>query len=399
MCVRHGIDIIYHASWIDDEGMEMLDKAKNKHIVAPGINWLIATIYEAGAFGYSFEKAEQVGYQKELDVAIKGLKEMHRRGITVLPGGDYGFAWTPHGTYARDLEHFVKLLDFTPMESIVAATAGVARLFMRDSELGKIKPGFFADCILVDGNPVDDVAVLQKHDKLDVIMINGRIHKASYKEFVRFEQPSPVMEPREEVKLTNFVAYELDDGTKRTRIGHLDQAKGTITPIAFASGTPIENLYQVIEVGEDNVIAGGEPFPLTDTLNILAPISGRDVLAVGKNYSEHAKEFNASGYDSSDKVDMPTHPVIFTKRATSIVANEEDILLHENFTETLDYEGEIGVIIGKGGFQISETDAEQHIWGYTIINDVTAREKQRDHKQFFIGAWYYRYLALRECQR
>jgi len=122
-----------------------------------------------------------------------------------------------------------------------------------------------------------------------------------------------------------------------------------------------------------------------NSVNILPPISGRDVLAVGKNYSEHAKEFNASGYDSSDKVDMPTHPVIFTKRATSIIANEEDILLHEDFTSTLDYEGEIGVIIGKGGFQISEAEAHNHVFGYTIINDVTAREKQRDHKQFFIG--------------
>lgn len=120
-------------------------------------------------------------------------------------------------------------------------------------------------------------------------------------------------------------------------------------------------------------------------MNILPPISGRDILAVGKNYSEHAKEFHASGYDSSDKVAMPTHPVVFTKRATSIVANEEDILLHENFTDTLDYEGEIGVIIGKGGFQISQERAADHIWGYTIINDVTAREKQRDHKQFYIG--------------
>lgn len=98
---------------------------------------MIATIYEAGAFGYSFEKAEQVGHKKELEMAIKGLKEMHRRGITVLPGGDYGFACTPHGTYARDLEHFVKLLDFTPMESIVAATAGVAKSFMHEMNLAR----------------------------------------------------------------------------------------------------------------------------------------------------------------------------------------------------------------------------------------------------------------------
>lgn len=82
---------------------------------------------------------------------------------------------------------------------------------------------------------------------------------------------------------------------------------------------------------------------------------------------------------------MPTHPVVFTKRSTSIVAHNSDILLHSGFTSTLDYEGEIGVILGKGGSQISSADADAHVWGYTIINDVTAREKQRDHKQFFIG--------------
>lgn len=82
---------------------------------------------------------------------------------------------------------------------------------------------------------------------------------------------------------------------------------------------------------------------------------------------------------------MPTHPVVFTKRSTSIIAHNSEILLHTGFTSTLDYEGEIGVIIGKGGFRISSADADAHVWGYTIINDVTAREKQRDHKQFYIG--------------
>jgi 2-keto-4-pentenoate hydratase/2-oxohepta-3-ene-1,7-dioic acid hydratase in catechol pathway/pimeloyl-ACP methyl ester carboxylesterase len=90
-------------------------------------------------------------------------------------------------------------------------------------------------------------------------------------------------------------------------------------------------------------------------------------------------------YDASDKADQPTHPVIFTKRATSIIAHGEEIYSHPDFTETLDYEGEIGVIIGKSGFRIREEDALNHIWGYTIINDVTARERQKDHKQFYIG--------------
>lgn len=176
--VKHGVEIIYHASYIDEgqvaqsmlytlhcshfsEGMNLLEKNKHRHIVAPGLNWLWATLYEAEAFGYPTSKAESVGYKKELEVAIRGLREMHKRGITVLPGGDYGFAWTPHGTYARDLEHFVKLLEFTPMEAIISATAGVATLFMREDELGLVKPGYFADLILVNGNPLDDVTVLQ----------------------------------------------------------------------------------------------------------------------------------------------------------------------------------------------------------------------------------------------
>jgi imidazolonepropionase-like amidohydrolase len=381
MCIKHGVDIIYHASWIDEEGMDMLEKNKHKHIVAPGINWLIGTLYDSSAFGYSFEKAEQVGYKTELDVAIKGLKEMHRRGITVLPGGDYGFAWTPHGTYARDLEHFVKLLDFTPMESIVASTAGVAKLFMREDELGKIKPGYFADCILVDGDPIENISVLQEHDKLNVIMINGRIHKASYKEFLKPEQPTRELASAKPAKLTNFVAYELGDGTGRSRMGHFDQESGTITPLAFASGTPINNLYEVIEAGEDNVKASGEPFAVTEKVSVLPPISGRDIIAIGKNYGDHVKE---TASDAS-KVELPSCPIVFTKRSTAIIANEEDILLHDGWTEQLDYEGEIGVIIGKGGFQISEADAPNHIWGYTIINDVSAREQQIAHVQAYVG--------------
>ena len=77
--------MIYHASYIDNESTEILENNKHKLVVAPEINWLWATVYEAAPFGYSFEKAEQVGYMKELQTAIRALKEMHERGITVLP--------------------------------------------------------------------------------------------------------------------------------------------------------------------------------------------------------------------------------------------------------------------------------------------------------------------------
>ncbi|RAO68606.1 uncharacterized protein BHQ10_004618 [Talaromyces amestolkiae] len=181
----------------------------------------------------------------------------------------------------------------------------------------------------------------------------------------------------------NYCAYI--DPSREHRIGHLDLNTEQIQPLSFVSGTRLSNLYEVIEAGEKNIAASQEnSIPLSD-VKLLPPISGRDILAVGKNYVEHAKEFNSSGFDASDKNDQPTLPVIFTKRATSIVAHGEPVLLHPGFTETPDYEGEIGVIIGKAGHKISEADAMEYVWGYTIINDFTARERQRDHKQFFIG--------------
>lgn len=183
---------------------------------------------------------------------------------------------------------------------------------------------------------------------------------------------------------TNYVAYKDPKALGHARIGSLDLETSTIQPLAYLSGAPISTLYEVIEIGDRQTKPLGEKLSL-DHVELLAPISDRDVLAVGKNYAEHAKEFNSSGYDSSDKVDQPTHPVIFTKRSTSIIASGEPILAHEGFTESPDYEGEIGVIIGKSGFHIDEADAMDYVWGYTIINDMTARERQRDHKQFYIG--------------
>jgi 2-keto-4-pentenoate hydratase/2-oxohepta-3-ene-1,7-dioic acid hydratase in catechol pathway len=182
---------------------------------------------------------------------------------------------------------------------------------------------------------------------------------------------------------TNYASYNSSEDST-PRVGHYDLENGTVQPLSFLSGTPLTSLYQVIEAGETNIRAYDEAIPVSST-RILAPFTGRDILAVGKNYFDHAKEFNNSGFDSSDKVDVPSHPVIFTKRATSIIADGDTIFPHPGFTETMDYEGEIGVVLGKAAFRVSEQDAMDYVWGYTIINDMTARERQRDHKQFFIG--------------
>jgi 2-keto-4-pentenoate hydratase/2-oxohepta-3-ene-1,7-dioic acid hydratase in catechol pathway len=91
--------------------------------------------------------------------------------------------------------------------------------------------------------------------------------------------------------------------------------------------------------------------------------------------------------------------VIFTKRATSIVAHGEPIFPHLGFTDTADYEGEIGVILGKTGFRVPEEKAMDYVWGYTIINDMTARERQRDHKQFYIGKSPDTFCPIVSCKK
>jgi len=171
------VDNIYHASFTDAEGMDMLEAAKDRVFVAPGINWLITTLNDAGPWGYTPSAAEAAGYKRELEIAIEGLREMHRRGVRVLPGGDYGFAWCPHGTYARDLEHFVKLLGFSPMEAILSATAQGGEMMGQPQDLGKVQAGYLADLIIIDGDPLGDVTILQDQRKIVAIMKDGAFHK------------------------------------------------------------------------------------------------------------------------------------------------------------------------------------------------------------------------------
>src|SRR5689334_18329641 len=160
-CLRHGIELIYHASFTDEEALDMLEAAKDRIFVAPGIAWLINTSYHAAEWGISPDTAKQMGYHRELEIAVQTLQKMHKRGIRILPGGDYGFAWIKHGTNAKDLEYFVKYLGYTPMEALLAATKLGGEIMMRGHELGQIKEGHLADLVLVDGDPLASIAVLQ----------------------------------------------------------------------------------------------------------------------------------------------------------------------------------------------------------------------------------------------
>lgn len=177
-CVRHGIQNIYHASFTDEEALDMLEAAKAHHLVAPGIAWLINVARHAGPWGIHPGTPLTIKYERELEACIASMKKMHRRGIRICIGGDYGFAWTPQGTNAKDLETFVTMLGFTPMEAIQAATKNGGDIMNMGHELGMIKEGYLADLLLVDGDPLTDVRILQNKDRLLAIMKDGKFHKA-----------------------------------------------------------------------------------------------------------------------------------------------------------------------------------------------------------------------------
>jgi imidazolonepropionase-like amidohydrolase len=176
-CIRHGIELVYHASFADEEALDMLEANKDKHFVAPGLAWLVRTNFNASEFGITPEVAEKMGYKRELEVATDTLRKMHKRGIRILPGGDYGFAWMPHGTNANDLQYLVDYVGMTPKEALLAATRLGGEIMMHPNELGQLKPGFLADIVMVDGNPLTDLGIMTEPARIAMVMKDGIIHK------------------------------------------------------------------------------------------------------------------------------------------------------------------------------------------------------------------------------
>ncbi|MEM9385595.1 MAG: fumarylacetoacetate hydrolase family protein [Pseudomonadota bacterium] len=119
---------------------------------------------------------------------------------------------------------------------------------------------------------------------------------------------------------------------------------------------------------------------------ILRP--SKNVICVGKNYRAHAEEFTRSGYDSSAAPggdSVPSSVIIFSKAACSLTGAHDDVPVPWQITSEVDYEAELGVVIGKAGRHIAPADAYAHVWGYTVINDVTARDLQAKHRQWLLG--------------
>jgi 2-keto-4-pentenoate hydratase/2-oxohepta-3-ene-1,7-dioic acid hydratase in catechol pathway len=184
------------------------------------------------------------------------------------------------------------------------------------------------------------------------------------------------------------IAAYLDQG--RPGVGIISSDLQSILPLELTAADRARGALPVVEL-----LAGGGPMPGTGapvalaSVQLIAPVPRprRNIFCVGKNYHAHAKEFAGSGFDSSAKPggDIPAVPIYFTKVPESVIGPGEPIVIVPGVSTAIDYEAELAVVIGRGGKGIKAADAMGHVWGYTIINDVTARDWQSRHMQWILG--------------
>jgi imidazolonepropionase-like amidohydrolase len=174
--VRHGFRVLYHCSYADEEALDLLEAKKDEIFIAPAIGLAWAAIHADPSLGVPQANVDRglrmMALQRTLAPALR------KRGVRVLPGGDYGFPYNPIGRNAFDLELFVNELGFTPSEALMAATKWGGELMGMGDTLGLVREGYLADLLLVKGDPTQDVRLLQDRDNLLMIMKDGAYHKA-----------------------------------------------------------------------------------------------------------------------------------------------------------------------------------------------------------------------------
>jgi imidazolonepropionase-like amidohydrolase len=173
--VRAGFRCIYHCTRADTEALDLLQEHRDELFVAPAPGLLYARIHDAEAFGIDHSVAERMGAVSGLEAMQRIYPEMRRRGIRVVPGGDYGFPYNPIGRNARDLGLFVDLLGYTPVETLVAATKTGGEMVGFD--VGTVEAGRLADLLLVDGDPTTDVTILEDVSRIEAVMQDGSFHR------------------------------------------------------------------------------------------------------------------------------------------------------------------------------------------------------------------------------
>ena len=176
MALRAGVRVLYHCTFADAEALDMMEARKDEIFVAPAIGVIVATL-EATPPPHIDMSGMKAAAEPVIELSRKLIPELRRRGIRVLPGGDYGFPFNPNGANARDLQHFVDLFGYSPTDALVAATRLGGELMGRAEELGRVLPGYLADLLIIDGDPTLDVSILQQRNRLAMIMKGGVVHR------------------------------------------------------------------------------------------------------------------------------------------------------------------------------------------------------------------------------
>ncbi len=187
-CVRQGVDMIFHATLADAETLDALEAAKDRVFVAPAIGLPVTRLAAGEDRDDGPHAASTARLRAEIETVASCMRELIKRGVRVVPGGYYCFECNQHGANARELRYFVDLFGCTPMQAIVAATSLAGDVMGRPGELGLIRQGQLADLLLVDGDPLADIDILQDRDRLLAIMKGGEFHKRPPRRVRSFEQ-------------------------------------------------------------------------------------------------------------------------------------------------------------------------------------------------------------------
>jgi len=185
----------------------------------------------------------------------------------------------------------------------------------------------------------------------------------------------------------HFITFIESD---RQRVGVLDQRRREVVDLTHASAGLTHDMLALIARGEDGLVAakaaltgGTTRFPV-DQVRLLAPIPRprRNIFCVGKNYRDHLSEVQSLSAGDEPERDVP---IFFTKATSTVIGPGEPIPAWLDPTHSVDYEGELALVIGTGGRGIQRGTALDHVYGFTIINDVTSRRLQKTHQQWFLG--------------
>jgi imidazolonepropionase-like amidohydrolase len=171
--LRAGVTLINHADFADEEAQDLVEAAKDRVFVAPTIGYYHSLLHDS-----PFDRAtlDREGVEAAMEANVAVHSALRKRGVRAVIGGDYGMPWQPNGTNARDVQHFVTYLGYSPIEALRAATFNGGALMGKGS--GEIAPGRLADMLLIDGDPTTDVSLLAQPDKLLAFVKGGMLHKA-----------------------------------------------------------------------------------------------------------------------------------------------------------------------------------------------------------------------------